>query len=251
MDAESYGRRSDWAQGELQARLVALLDGAAVAAGLDRSGWVTQGSGDGELAFAPVGGSEPRIVDDFVRHLDAELSRLNRLRVDTERLRLRLAVHQGAVRPGPNGHVGKAVVTVSRLVNSTPLRRALAAFPGANLAMILSDDVFQSLVVGEHTTYQADAFREVAVVEKEYRASAWLRVPGADVHQLDLTGTGGTVASPDGGTTSGFTGNRAAPAGAITADGPTHRHEAKVMNVFHGTVDACHANFGVAGGLGG
>ncbi|MFI6822966.1 hypothetical protein ACIBJE_18705 [Micromonospora sp. NPDC050187] len=248
MDAESYGRRVDWAQEELQQLLVRLFVRAAKAAGLDRATWMTQATGDGELALVPLGRDEPRVADDYVRHLDAELDRLNRRRVDGDRVRLRVAIAEGAAYPGANGYAGQGVVAVARLLNSTPLRRALAAAPQANLALALSDGVFQALVLGDHTSYVEGDFHRAQVVEKEYRASAWVRVPGVDVHRLDLAGDDADAAPGQAQQGQGPTDE---PVGRAAAGAPgprPQRHEADVMNVFHGGVDARHATFGFSGG---
>ncbi|WDZ86009.1 hypothetical protein [Micromonospora cathayae] len=225
--------------------MVQIFTRAAGAAGLDRGSWTTQASGDGELALVPLGRGEPRVVDDYVRHIDAELNRVNRYRTDTDRVRLRIAVDQGVAYPGANGYPGRGVVTVSRLLNSGPLRQALAAAPQANLALILSDDVFRALVLGDHTTYVESDFHEVEVVEKEYRATAWIRVPGAGRPQHQPTGAGSTPDQPGEPRPDDPAAGRD-PAGTPGAPQPQQR--ADVMNVFQGAVDASHATFGFSGG---
>ncbi|MGC5285705.1 hypothetical protein [Micromonospora sp. DT231] len=214
---------------------------------MDRSRWVTQPSGDGELALVPPGRNEPRVVDDFVRHVDAELARLNRRRADGERLRLRIAFHHGVAYPSANGFAGQGVVTVSRLLNSAPLHRALTAAPAANMAVALSDDVFRTLVLGDHTTLTERDFRPVTVTEKEYQATAWVRVPGTDMRLLDLgehVGHSGQEALA----ANGSTVNQAGRDIVFAGEERPVRREPGVMNVFHGAVDASHATFGFSGG---
>jgi hypothetical protein len=125
------------------------------------------------------------VVDDFVEHLATSLFRRNCDRVPEDRLRLRLALDYGPVQVGPNGFVGRPVVTVSRLVGAKPVRRALATSGAASLAVILSQRVYADLVSGGHTRLPAKVFTRTQVREKELAEEAWLRVPGTDPHVLD------------------------------------------------------------------
>lgn len=178
VDAQAYGSKNDRRQSEIQHDLPRLLDRAAKGAGLDRTQWHIQRKGDEQLAVRPVDGTEPRLVDDYVRHLVAELGEYNAQRVPEARMRLRAVIHQGLVQLADNGFAGTAVVATARLLNARPLYDALAAHPGAELVLLLSDDVFRSIVAGGHTTLSIEDFNRVTVQVKEYEATAWLRVPG-------------------------------------------------------------------------
>ncbi|WP_229852196.1 hypothetical protein [Streptomyces albospinus] len=134
-------------------------------------------------------GTEPRLVDDLVRHLVSELREYNGLRVPAARLRLRAAIHHGPVELADNGFAGTAVVATSRLLSSRYLYEALKVHDAADLALLLSDDVYRSTVAGGHTTLSVADFRRVTVREKEYEATAWLQVPGHDVQGLRTVGT--------------------------------------------------------------
>jgi hypothetical protein len=177
VDLQSYGRQDDREQAELQHALVRLLDQAADAARLDRTAWTKQGKGDEELALIPLGANEPRVVDDFVRHLDAALHRFNRNRADHAQMRLRMAIHQGVAYPADNGFAGKGVVVVSRLLNCAAIRAALE-LPSGHLAVILSRTVFEDLVVEGHTSLRPEQLDQVRVTEKEYIEDAWVYKPG-------------------------------------------------------------------------
>jgi hypothetical protein len=181
VDAQAYGSKNDRRQSETQHDLPRLLDLAARGAGLDRSEWQIQQKGDEQLAVRPMDGTEPRLVDDYVRHLVSELREYNSQRVPEARMRLRAAIHQGPVELASNGFAGTAVVVTARLLNSRPLYGALATNSDADLVVLLSDDVFRSTVAGGHTTLSVADFRRVTVQEKEYQAIAWLQVPGLAV----------------------------------------------------------------------
>jgi hypothetical protein len=176
VDVQGYGRRNDRRQSELQHDLLRLLGRATESAGLDRVQWQIQCKGDEQLAVRPLDGTEPRLVDDYVRHLVTELRRYNVQRVPLARMRLRAVIHQGLVELADNGFAGTAVVVTARLLNARPLYDALSTHPEADLALLVSDDVFRSTVEGGHTTLSAEDFTQVAVREKEYQGEAWLRV---------------------------------------------------------------------------
>lgn len=186
LDVQAYGARNDHQQSDVQHELLRMLSRAALMAGVDRSQWLYQAQGDGQLAVLPMDGSEPLVVDGYVRQLTAVLREHNHLRVPAARIRLRAAVHHGPVEPADNGFAGRAVVTTCRLRDSAVLRHALVVAPDADLVLALSDSVFHNTVGGGHTSLGTADFRRIDVVEKEFRAPAWLWVPGHDVHSLPL-----------------------------------------------------------------
>ncbi len=184
-DATAYGRTDDLQQKLLQTALPAVLDEAAARAKLHRVDWQRQSTGDGELALLPAAEEEPRVVDDYVYHLHGSLRAYNRDLRAAARLRLRVAIHHGVVVPGGTGFAGQGVVAVSRLLDSRPVRAALEV-SDADLAVIVSDQVFSATVAQRYTTVPLEAFRQVLVELKEYVGDAWLHVPGRDVHVMHL-----------------------------------------------------------------
>lgn len=184
-DATAYGRADDLQQKLMQTALPAVLEEAAGRAKLHRVDWQRQLTGDEELALLPTVEEEPRVVDDYVYHLHGSLRAYNRDLRPQARLRLRLAIHHGVVVPASPGFAGQGVVAVSRLLDSRPVRAALEV-TDADLAVIVSDEVFSATVAQRYTTVPVEAFREVLVENKEFRANAWLYVPGRDVHTMHL-----------------------------------------------------------------
>ncbi|WP_369215738.1 hypothetical protein [Streptomyces flavofungini] len=255
VDAQAYGSNNDRRQSEIQHDLPRLLDRAARGAGLDRSQWQIQRKGDEQLAVRPVDGKEPRLVDDYVRHLVAGLREYNAQRVPHARMRLRAVIHQGPVELADNGFAGSAVVATARLLNAPALYGALAAAPGADLALLLSDDVFRSTVAGGHTTLRTTDFSRVTVQVKEFEAAAWLCVPAlggqAAAPQEPGTAETGTSAVPAQGEPAAA-GTQPAAAGGDTAGISNDFRGAGSVSVTNvaGSVDARGAvfGFGSAGG---
>ncbi|MFD1149843.1 hypothetical protein [Saccharothrix hoggarensis] len=194
LDVENYSARTDVDQYGVQRALVTVVEDAAARAGFDRSRWKVQGSGDGELAVLPADTAEKRVVDDLPRALVDALAAHNGTARRELKLRLRVAVHQGLVRATPGGYAGAGVVAVSRMVDSAPGRLALRACPDVDLVILLSPLLYADLVVQGHTRLSTEDFREVPVVAKTFRGTAWLHVPGLDVHALRLDQPADTVA---------------------------------------------------------
>ncbi|MEU2559472.1 hypothetical protein ABZ626_09085 [Streptomyces longispororuber] len=221
---------------------------------MDRTEWQIQRKGDEQLAVRPLDGGEPRLVDDYVRHLVAELREYNAQRVPQARMRLRAALHQGLVELADNGFAGTAVVATARLLNAPPLYEALAAHPGADLAVLLSDDVYRSTVAGGHTAMSPGDFTRVAVQVKEYEATAWLHVPvhgtATAAPQEPGTADTGSPAVPAPGEPAA--GRRGPAAGETDRTGISNAYSAENINVTNvaGAVDARGAvfGFGSAGG---
>ncbi|HEX6359669.1 hypothetical protein [Actinophytocola sp.] len=185
-DAENYSGRNDLQQHELQQARVDVLAVATAAAGFDRSRWSVQPAGDGELAVLPANVPEWTVIDEFPSALAHALAAYNASQRHGGRLRMRLAIHQGLVSPAAGGYAGQGVVAVSRLVDSAPARQALAACPTTDLVVLLSPALFEEVVRQGHTRMSERDFREVVVRNKTFHGSAWLHVPGHDIHALPL-----------------------------------------------------------------
>jgi hypothetical protein len=119
------------------------------------------------------------VVDQYVRYLDEALAAHNGDPALGPRIRLRMAVHFGAAMRADNGYAGQGVVAVSRLVDSPPVKQALADAPEARLAVILSRQVYDDVVRQGHVSVPETEFIKVGVQVKEYRDEAWVKVVGA------------------------------------------------------------------------
>jgi hypothetical protein len=155
--------------------------------------------------------------------------------VTQAQLRLRVAIHYGVAYPADNGYAGNGLVTVSRLLDSEPIRFALRDST-ANLALIISDGVYQETVLNGHTSVGPDEFRKVSIRVKEYSADAWLWLPGKAAHGLRLTEDQADAAAGP------------APAGQPatgSADRPRQPEpRPTVHQVFHGDIHATDPVFG-------
>lgn len=226
VDVETYSTRNVRRQVRLQEAVDEILANAAEGAGLDRSLWERQPGGDGEFAALPAGVDLLAVVRAFVRNLDQLLCDHNEDHSEEMRVRLRVAMHIGTITPARLGGAGDALITLSRLLDSPPVRRALTRNPAANLALILSSDVYRKVVLSEMGGLRPNQFTEVQVEipAKRFHETAYVHLPG-------VTGT--------------ITGLAAAAPGAETpaanpAETPTSAESAPgkaVYNTFTGPVN--------------
>ncbi len=198
-DMENYSGRTNVLQHRAQLAFQRIMEEATAEIGLRRVGWRIQQGGDGELAILPPGTSERVIVTRLAPVVDRLLREHNQGLRSEAKVRLRLAVHQGLVHlDGANGFPSEAIVHVSRLVDSPILKAALRRFPGANVALVVSDSLYQD-VVRHYQDLRPEQFARVSadLPEKNFRATAWIYVPGENAAGLpaataDPSGVGST-----------------------------------------------------------
>ncbi|MFC4328862.1 hypothetical protein ACFPC0_13720 [Streptomyces andamanensis] len=191
-DMEQYSRLDTRTQAVVQSDLVRLLDEAAALVGLDRAAWERQPQGDQELAVLPAATPEVTVLGPFVHQLAARLGVLN-ARTAGPRVRLRLAVDRGVVADAALGHAGPAPVAVARYVNAPQLKAVLSAIRPADLAVIVSDRLYQDVVRSGHPDLDPAQYVRAHVRVKEFGGYGWIRVPG---HASDEVSS--VVEAPDG-----------------------------------------------------
>ncbi|MFC9329593.1 hypothetical protein [Kitasatospora sp. NPDC057015] len=175
VDIVSWSSRPRAPQRDEAARLLhSLLATASDRAGVDFGRWLLPTAGDGGLVVLPGEIDESRVITQLIGTLAIELRRVNAEASADARVRVRLSFAQGTLRSGPFGFSTDVAIEVSRLNDSAVLRQSLVAYPAADLAVIVADDVFCDVVAHEHHGLPAAAFWPVVAEHKEYRSSAWL-----------------------------------------------------------------------------
>jgi class 3 adenylate cyclase len=175
VDVEKYSSRVAREQLRAQTDLRHILSLAAQNAGLDRSEWYEQVSGDGELVVLPDDVDVSAVVGDFTSQLEMILAEFNRQRTGGTRLRLRLALHHGTLTPGPFGPAGDAPIVVSRLLDARPLRRVLADQQELDLALIVSQTLYQDVIRTGFCALDPDEFQAVRVNAKGMRYQGFIQ----------------------------------------------------------------------------
>ncbi|MFD7656813.1 hypothetical protein ACFV4N_22820 [Actinosynnema sp. NPDC059797] len=174
VDVVGYGKRSVRERQQVQARLRKIFDDVTADADVTLGGDYFQGTGDGVVAFFPPDADLPTALDLLLTALPRALAADNQTHED--QVRLRMAMDIGTVGLGPLGFTADAVINFCRLVDSRPIRDAVARDRDAPVAVLVSDTVHHMLVSRFEEFAEID-FERVDVVVKNYQAQAHLLVP--------------------------------------------------------------------------
>ncbi|MEO5878484.1 MAG: hypothetical protein ABIS86_21070 [Streptosporangiaceae bacterium] len=168
----------DHVQKTLRRELHAQLGRAFNASGLDLSECHLEERGDGLLAIAPPEVSAGLMIAPLAGHIDAELRRQHEIAVPAARIRLRIAVHAGEVYQDEYGASGRTLIDIARLIDA-PALKACVRETGARTALIISDQLFQSVIRQDPAGYGDPAtFRPLPVALKETNTTAWIHLFG-------------------------------------------------------------------------
>lgn len=185
VDMERYSSKDNRSQYEAQSTFRRALDSVLAEYAVTIPEWDVQRAGDSVLALLQAEIIETAtIVGPVAIRLDELLREHNRDRNDLGRVRLRMAVHEGAVNlNGSNGFPGDAVNLVCRLRDATILKDALKAYPEAGVALIVSPRIYDDVVNPQYCDIRRDRFHNVPVVDTAHdlRTEAWISVIGEDV----------------------------------------------------------------------
>jgi hypothetical protein len=177
LDVVRSGTRDDQLLLRMRAELRTMITDAFVRQGLDPADIDSEDLGDGVRLIVPARVTPARLLDPFVPHLAAALREHRKTAAEAARLRLRVAVHMGLLHRDAGGWAGAPLVLSARLLDAPPLRRVLDVAERADLAVIVSGDVYEKVVRHGYGLDPA-AYHRVEVAVKETRASAWIHVPG-------------------------------------------------------------------------
>jgi hypothetical protein len=177
VDIKNWSGRPVPEQIRAQQALVTTVREACAAAGLPRD--FTQATGDGVLITAPSGIDETQVIPGLIHNLQAALCHENRMLSGAARIRLRMALTEGIIVPGPAGPGGKAVIECFRLLDSPPVRHALDEYLHADLAIVVSDGLYHDVIEQGFRGLQPSRFQraDCSVPGKGFRAQAWIYVP--------------------------------------------------------------------------
>lgn len=134
--------------------------------------------GDGMLVIFPPDLAAQPIIDSFPERLRGLVRRYNRCSCEPARMQLRVAVNVGPVYCDEYGISGDDVTYLCRMLDAQPLRRALSE-SGAELAFIISDYVYEKLVLRRHGLAGRRSFRSVKTQVKRTPVHAWIYLPDA------------------------------------------------------------------------
>ena len=170
-------KRDDEVQLAIRAALYGLLIKSFDDADLPWDQCLHEDRGDGILVIIPAKMPSAAVVDPLLGHIRAGLRRHNRLASDAAAFRLRVAVHIGEVHSDAHGLAGVAVNHLFRLLDAPVLKHTLAGAQ-TDVALIVSDYFYDSVLRHGPGTIDPAAYRPVSVEVKRTQARGWLHLPG-------------------------------------------------------------------------
>lgn len=182
VDVEKYGPRDNQDHYELRKALREVLADACEAVRVSPS--EVQDQGDAYLSLFGPEVPKPTLVDGLVREIDNGLRRYNRDRVAGSHLRVRVAIHSGELHIDGRGYPGRVTVAAARLLDAQPAKQALASSTG-NLVVIVSQRIYEDVVVHGYGAIIPAQYDQVQVANKEFAGTAWIRLPGEDGPRQD------------------------------------------------------------------
>jgi class 3 adenylate cyclase len=162
----------------LHEKLYEVLERAFDGSGIPWKECFHEDRGDGALVVIPPEVACKGIIDPLPERLRGLIRRHNHVSCQAAEIQLRAAAHIGPVEHDTHGFVGSDINLLFRMLEARPLRHALAG-SGAELALIVSDDVYRSLVCRCPSLISPEAFQRVRFQAKHTRARAWIYLPGA------------------------------------------------------------------------
>lgn len=178
VDIAEYTRadRDDEIQLHLRTCLYGLLREALGGAGMSWDQGQHEDRGDGAVVIFPPDLAAQPIIDAFPERLGCLIRRHNRFSCEPVRMQLRVAANIGPVYRDEHGFAGDDVTYLCRMLDAQPLRRALSE-SGADLAFIISDYVYEKLVLRRQSLTDPRSFRRVRTQVKRTPVHAWIYLP--------------------------------------------------------------------------
>ena len=167
----------------LHEELYEVLEKAFDGSGIPWADCFHEDRGDGALIVVPPGVACKGIIDPLPERLRGLIRRHNHVSCQAAGIQLRAAAHIGPVEHDGHGFVGSDVNLLFRMLEARSLKRALAK-SSAELALIVSDDVYRRLVCRFPSLISPDAFQRVRFQVKNTRARAWTYLPGTEPTDL-------------------------------------------------------------------
>jgi hypothetical protein len=160
----------------LRFSLYGLLREALGGCGMPWDQCLYEDRGDGVAVIFPPGLAAHPIIDPFPERLRDLIRRHNRFTYESVRLQLRVAANVGPVYCDEHGFAGDDVTLLCRMLDAPPLRQALSG-SRCELAFIISDWVYEKLVLRGHSLADQRSFRRVRTQVKRTPVHAWMYLP--------------------------------------------------------------------------
>jgi hypothetical protein len=173
----SCDNRTEDAREHLRAGMYKALIEALEGSGIRWADCSHKDEGDGAIVTLAPGFSADALIAEFPGRLRDQIGHHNRMSAEANRMQLRLAVHVGRVCWDAHGVVSDDLTRLSRLLDADPVRAALAE-SGSELAVVVSDYVFETHVLRRPSLADPASFKPLRCMVKHTFVSGWLYLPG-------------------------------------------------------------------------
>jgi class 3 adenylate cyclase len=195
LDIERSTSRPDSVKAELRTKTYELFDAALYSAGIHkrhRDRYIDRG--DGLLALIHPVDQAPKVLllnraipalSSLLADYNASLPYPSRLQ---RQLRIRVVAHAGDVRYDANGCFGEALDVAFRLLDASPVKRALRKTADP-LILVISGDIYSSIVRHGYDGIDQHTFHSLVRVQiAGKRHPGWIHIPGTTDTSGDLDG---------------------------------------------------------------
>jgi|HubBroStandDraft_5_1064220.scaffolds.fasta_scaffold145539_2 hypothetical protein len=176
VDIAGYTDRDEEIQLYMRSALYDMLRVSFGASGIPWARCQKQDRGDGALIIIPSGIPAHSLVSPLLGQLGNRLRIHNRIVTAPARMQLRAAGHIGPVYRDNHGFAGDDLNLLCRMLDAQPLRRALAV-SGSDLALIVSDHFYTTVIRRRPSLTDPAAFRPLRTVVKRTPVHAWIYAP--------------------------------------------------------------------------
>ena len=136
----------------------------------------TEDRGDGVAVIFPPDLAAQPIIDPFPERLRLLIRRHNRYTCKSAHMQLRVAANIGPVYCDEQGFSGDDVTLLCRMLDAKPLRNALSG-SDRELALIISDYVYDKLVLRRQSLAGPKSFCRVTAQVKHAPVRGWMYLP--------------------------------------------------------------------------
>jgi hypothetical protein len=189
IDIAAFSGRDPDVQVHVRDALYRMTEAACVTSGVPWDRCHVEDRGDGLLLIAPPDVSVKTLLDPLIAQLLSRLRVYEKTASAAAALRLRVAVHAGYVRYDAHGATGPHVIHLFRLVDAPSVKTELTRH-GGGCVLVVSDYLYQELIVPGPGLIDPAAFAPVVIENKETHGLAWIWLPphGRRVHDLSSYG---------------------------------------------------------------
>jgi hypothetical protein len=170
--------RDDEVQLQLRISFYGILREALGGSGMPWDRCQHEDRGDGAVVIVPPGLPAQPIIDSLPERLRCLIRRHNCFSYESVRMQLRVAANIGPVYGDEHGFSGDDVTLLCRMLDAQPLRRALSE-SGSEVALIISDYVYDKFVLRRQSLAGPRSFRPVKTQVKRTPVHAWMYLPDA------------------------------------------------------------------------